>query len=138
MKKNNNKTNKELLVEEWFAKANEDILSAEAILNTKEGAASTICFLAQQIAEKYLKGYLVYSRSPFPKIHYLVKLITLCAKIDSDFLELKEDAAYLSDFYVTTRYPGDYPTFGFTDAKKAFTTAMRIKDFVFDKINGKL
>lgn len=136
MKKKDSR-NKELIADEWFEKACDDLRAAEVILNNREGPASTVCFLSQQTAEKYLKGYLVYHTKEFPKIHYLGKLIALCQKLDSDFEKIKEDAVLLSDYYMTTRYPGDYPTLGYIAAKEAFGAAVRIKDFVFDKIYGK-
>jgi len=51
--------------DEWFAKAEEDALSIRAILK-EGGASSTACFLSQQLAEKYLKGLLVFLKTPFP------------------------------------------------------------------------
>ncbi len=39
---------------EWFRKADDDELSLTVILR-EGGAPSTACFLAQQVAEKYLK-----------------------------------------------------------------------------------
>lgn len=61
---------------EWFQKAEEDELSIQAILK-ENGAPSTACFLAQQMAEKYLKGLLVFYEQPFRKIHDLLKLESL-------------------------------------------------------------
>ena len=58
------------------------------------------------------------------------KLINLCKKIDSCFDEIMEEARYLRLFYISTRYPGDFPEFYFDDAKKAFEAAMKIKNFV--------
>ncbi|MEK6645737.1 MAG: HEPN domain-containing protein [Candidatus Firestonebacteria bacterium] len=54
------------LYQEWFVKAEEDELSINAIL-TEKGAPSTACFLAQQMAEKYIKGFLVFHKKEFPK-----------------------------------------------------------------------
>lgn len=54
--KNNNK----ILAGDWFKKAQDDELSCEDILDDRRGAPSTVCFLSQQLAEKRLKGYLVY------------------------------------------------------------------------------
>ncbi len=51
----------------WFEKAEEDELSGRAVL--KEGAPSTGCFLAQQMAEKYMKGLLVFHHKDFLKVH---------------------------------------------------------------------
>lgn len=136
--KKNNPSNTELLVNEWFEKANEDYRSAEAILKNHEGAPSTACFLAQQMAEKYLKGYLVYKEKAFPKIHHLDRLVDRCQKFDPSFRKIKKIALELSDYYVTTRYPGDYPVYGVMTAKRALEQAIAVKDFIFDKICGKL
>lgn len=56
----------------WLGKAEEDELSMRAILSGG-GAFSTACFLSQQMAEKYLKGFLVFSRHSSPKVHELTK-----------------------------------------------------------------
>lgn len=59
-------------VSEWFEKAADDELSIRAIL--REGAPSTACFLSQQMAEKYLKGMLVFHGRFSPKVHDLLIL----------------------------------------------------------------
>lgn len=43
---------------EWFARADIDITSARLLAGIS-GPPETICFLSQQGAEKYLKGFLV-------------------------------------------------------------------------------
>lgn len=129
-----NQKNIEELAKEWFLKANDDELSAKDILSDKEGASSTVCFLSQQMAEKYLKGFLVFSGKRFPKIHDLDKLVRLCGEAESEFKKIKNEAKYLTDFYIATRYPGDYPEFFWRDAEKAFRFAIKIKDFVLNKI----
>jgi HEPN domain-containing protein len=126
-----------ILAQEWFARANDDELSAKDILKDREGSPNTVCFLSQQIAEKFLKSFLVFKIKRFPKVHQLEKLINLCNKIDDQFESIKEDAKYLSEFYISTRYPGDYPQFTFKDAEIAFKKAMKIKNFVLVKIIGK-
>ena len=87
------KDKKYLLAKEWFLKANDDELSAKDILHDKEGAPSTVCFLSQQMAEKYLKGYLVYKGEQFPKIHQLDRLVKLGEEIEKAFkkaIKIKE------------------------------------------------
>ena len=120
---------------DWFKKAQDDELSAKDILNNKEGAPSTVCFLAQQMAEKYLKGFLVYRKFRFPKIHQLDRLVKLCMKFDKKFIDVKKEAEYLTIFYIITRYPGDYPEFTFKEARNAFSAALKIKSFVLKKID---
>lgn len=128
------KSSSRILAEEWFARAHDDELSCKDILKDREGAPNTVCFLSQQLAEKYLKGYLVYREIEFPKIHQLDRLIALCKELDLDFSTLMEDAAFLTTFYVTARYPGDYPTFSWEDAERAFAAATRIQEFVEKKV----
>ena len=133
MKKQINENSK-ILADEWFSRAMDDEISAKDILKDKEGAASTVCFLSQQMAEKYLKGYLVFNNKRFPKIHALDRLVKLSESIELQFKEIKEEAGYLTAFYVTTRYPGDYPEFNFKDAEQAFKKALKIKKFVLNKL----
>ncbi len=132
MKKNNKENT--VLIKEWFDKAKDDELSIEAILKEK-GAPSTVCFLSQQIGEKYLKAFLVFNRKTFPKIHHLDRLLELCIGINSDFQELKADVILLSDYYIETRYPGGLTEkWSWKEAREAFDGALRIKKFVLDKI----
>jgi len=129
----NRNTQKDLQTEEWIRRANDDELSLEAILK-EGGAPNTACFLSQQMGEKYLKAFLVHKKKWYPKVHALDALWELCNKIDSSFKVLKNDAVFLNDFYVTTRYPGDYPSFSMKDGREAYEAALRVKDFVLDKI----
>lgn len=123
----------ELQVEEWLKKASEDEQTAKLLLK-EGGLPNPICFLSQQAVEKYLKAFLVTKQRKFPKIHTLDKLLKLCIAQDSSFNELEDDVIFLSDFYVATRYPGDYPTFSMKDAKEAYEAALRVKDLVLGKI----
>ena len=125
--------NQSKFYQEWFKKAEDDERSLKAILK-EDGAPSTACFLAQQIAEKYLKGFLVFHQREFPKVHQLEKLLQLCKEIDPSFKELNEEAVLLSEFYIESRYPGDWPEFSWNDAKEAYNAAIRIKEFVLNSI----
>lgn len=129
-------TNNKKLAGEWFDKAGEDELSARSILGSRAGSPSTVCFLSQQMSEKYLKGFLVYKGEKFPKIHQLDRLVKLCGDIDKDFVKIKGAAEFLSVFYITARYPGDYPQFSFKDARAAFDNAQRIKNFIINLISS--
>lgn len=116
----------------WFKKADEDALSAEAVL--KEGAPSTGCFLAQQTAEKYLKGLLVFHKVGFPKVHDLLELETLIKDVEPGIKEYEKELDLLNRFYTETRYPGDYPEFTLKECRNAFEAALRIKTFVLSAI----
>lgn len=123
-----------VLAGEWIDKAEDDELSIKAILKER-GAPSTVCFLSQQMGEKYLKAFLVFNQKSFPKIHHLDRLLELCIEIDGNFKELKEEIILLSDYYIETRYPGGWTEmWSWKEAREAFDGALRIKKFVLDKI----
>ena len=115
-------------------KAIDDELNAASILKHRDGTPSGVCFLSQQIAEKHLKAFLVQEKKKYPKIHSLLKLTELCAEIDKDFFEIKDEVIFLNTFYVPVRYPGDYPEFSWRDAEQALEAAVEIKEFVLRKI----
>jgi HEPN domain-containing protein len=116
---------------EWARKAEEDELSIQAVL--REGAPSTACFLAQQMAEKYLKGLLVFHGKRLPKVHDLLQLETLLLDIIPDIRSIHDDLDFLNRYYVETRYPGDYPEFTKEEGQRAYEAALRVKAFVMKK-----
>ena len=68
------------------------------------------------------------------KIHDLGLLLEGCIKIDSAFEQLRDDALFLSQVYVESRYPDDYIEFNQEDSEKALAAALSIKEFVLSKI----
>src|SRR3989338_2813133 len=121
------KAKKNNLYKEWIRKAQEDELSLRVILKGK-GSPSTACFLSQQMAEKYLKSFLTYHEQEFPKIHHLERLLDMCQGIQESFKDLRKEAVLLSEYYIETRYPGDFPEFSWKDAKIGYVAAQRIKE----------
>ncbi|OGX05726.1 MAG: hypothetical protein A3G87_06880 [Omnitrophica bacterium RIFCSPLOWO2_12_FULL_50_11] len=118
---------------EWLKKAEEDALSIEAILKEK-GAPSTGCFLSQQMAEKYLKGLLVFHEQSFPKVHDLLQLESLLLDPEPGVGKLHQDLNFLNRYYIETRYPGDYAEFSWNECHEAYQSACRVKEFVLSKI----
>jgi len=131
----NKLSSQDLIVEEWLKRAKDDELNAASILKHKDGVPNGVCFLSQQMAEKYLKAFLVQEKRKYPKIHSLLKLTEICLEIDKKFKEIKDDVIFLNAFYVPTRYPGDYLEFSWQEAKQAFEAATRIKNFILSKMN---
>lgn len=125
--------NAELKFEEWKRYAEEDKQMAEIAIKAS-GPPNQICFHAQQMTEKYLKGFLTFSRKKFKKTHQLRYLLELCEEVDTSFQEMKEDIIYLTQFYVETRYPGDIPDFSLHECREALQAASRIKKFVLQKV----
>ena len=61
----------------WHLKAEEDFTAA-SILTDHHGPAATICFLCQQTAERYLKGYILLNQGTPRRIHHLDVLLEGC------------------------------------------------------------
>jgi HEPN domain-containing protein len=121
-------------VKQWFARADDDLKSIEALLE-KQVSPNTICFHAQQAVEKYLKGYLAFHERHIRKVHDLETLVNLCAETDPGFKNLLEDAMDLNDFYMDTRYPDTGLELSFEQARNASIVAKKFKEFVLGKTN---
>lgn len=89
-------------IKNWLFRANEDIAVIESLSGLDlEYYTSTICFHAQQAAEKYLKAFLIYNDIDFPKTHDVDFLLMQCQKIDKHSFEI--DLKSLTDFGVSIR-----------------------------------
>ncbi len=93
---------------EWVTKAEGDFAMMERECRAQENPNyDGICFHAQQCAEKYLKAKLCEADITFSKIHDLVVLLEQVLVAEPEWETFREDLAYLSDFAVTFRYPGE-------------------------------
>jgi len=79
--------------------AKEDVVAAQA-----SGVPYSICFHAQQAAEKYLKAFLAYHGRPVPNTHDVKRLVEQCVAIDGLFGSLLDAAESLTPFGVEIRY----------------------------------
>jgi HEPN domain-containing protein len=126
---------KEALAKDWFLRGNRDLADAKILLREK-GSTETICFLAHQAVEKYLKGFLVYNNVNPRRTHELVDLINRCADIDKDFLDFREEVKSLNPYYIEARYPLGSPIeYPREDAVEAIEIAERIIDFTIALIS---
>jgi len=93
---------------EWVEKAEGDfaIVLRESRAR-KNPSYDGACFHAQQCAEKYLKARLCEAGIEFAKIHDLVALLDQALAVEPGWQEFRGDLAYLSDFAVAFRYPGE-------------------------------
>ncbi|MGD8786801.1 MAG: HEPN domain-containing protein [Phycisphaerales bacterium] len=110
---------------EWVAKAEGDFAMMERECQVTENPNyDGVCFHAQQCAEKYLKARLCEANKTFGKIHDLVALLEQALDIEPKWESLREDLAYLSDFAVAFRYPGES-----ADAESAIDAQQRCRRF---------
>ena len=120
-------------VDEWVSKAEGDFATAGRELRARKAPNyDTVCFHAQQYAEKYLKAVLQANEKHIPKIHNLVELMLLCEEIDSSFEMLRADLVTMERFSVRTRYPGETAEKG--DAQSAYAAAGAARKFIRQKL----
>ena len=118
----------------WRLKAEEDFAAA-SILAEHGGPAATICFLCQQVAEKYLKGYLLLRRQPPKRIHHLDVLLEDCIALDDSFQRLVDDAVFLKRYYIASRYPDDLPEdVRSEEVAEAMKSASHLREFVLTQV----
>jgi HEPN domain-containing protein len=93
---------------EWVEKAEGDFaMVLREARARKNPCYDGACYHAQQCAEKYLKARLSEAEIEFAKIHDLVALLGQAVAIEPGWERFREDLAYLSDFAVAFRYPGE-------------------------------
>lgn len=122
------------LAKEWFDSAISDYHYAQVGLE-EEQIFPQIAFLSQQIAEKFLKGYLIANGVKPPRIHELPKILDECAKINSGLEKLRDACELLTGFYVETRYPPDIPEYTKEEISEAFEKAKLIKETIGPLVN---
>ncbi|HIV37618.1 MAG TPA: HEPN domain-containing protein [Candidatus Blautia stercorigallinarum] len=114
--------------------AENDLQYLEAVLKTGNTFYNQLAVQCQQVAEKFLKGYLdrillEEDGSDLLRKHNMKKI---AAKLNEIKPELKLDTiglAYLTDFYFDARYPGDD---FYTVSKEEFEKCLAI---MYDTVN---
>jgi HEPN domain-containing protein len=91
---------------EWVSKAEEDFLAAVDLSRRRTPLWSSVCFHAQQCAEKYLKSRLEEAGLRVPKIHDLDVLLNLVLPVEPRWSALQPACQRLTDYAVDFRYPG--------------------------------
>lgn len=123
------------IVREWLNKADEDFHFAVANLTEQRPFYAQICFHFHQVAEKYLKAYIIAKELEFRRIHDLPLLLKICASRDPTLAVLRDSCEYLNAFYVETRYPVHWATnFSRQEAEKALRAADHVRSLITEKI----
>ena len=115
------------LVRQWVERAEEDLTNAEHTLTLHEHCPlTTVCFHAQQCAEKYLKALLTFYAVQFPKTHDLAELLRLVPETGALAMSLKE-IAIINRYAIEARYPGDWEPITRAEAERAVTIARTVR-----------
>jgi len=118
------------VVHQWIEKAEHDLKNAEHTLTLEEDCPfDTICFHAQQCAEKYLKALLVSQSLDFPKTHDLRILVQLVLSKLSLTLNMAE-VLKLNRYSIESRYPGEWDPIARSDAEESVAIAHSVRETV--------
>ena len=124
----------------WLEQAKEDLKWAEDL--SDRGGYYLACFLAQQAAEKALKGYLYAQGEEIVLGHSVERLCQTASAREQEFSEKCRTWAILDTYYVPTRYPSSLPdniparVYTENSAREAVKLAREVVEFVETKIGG--
>ena len=136
MKGNNDKIN---AVNAWLKKAENDLRTSEFIMTMDDPPYDTVCFHAQQCAEKHIKGFLTFHEIDFPKTHSIEDLVLLCKDIAPSLESEIGNIEVLSIYAVETRYPSEiYYEIPEEKAHEAIDLAKKVKSVVLKYLEGKI
>ena len=113
-------------VAQWASKADHDLRNAEYTLTLQQDCPfDTVCFHAQQCAEKYLKALLLQAGSEAPRTHDLRLLLQrLPADVAVSFR--MEDMVELNRYSIEARYPGEWEEISRAEAERAVMLARAV------------
>ena len=112
---------------EWVVKAEAEFATLERECRVrKRPNYDGACFHAQQSAEKYLKARMCEAGIEFAKVHNLLALLDDALTTEPLWEVFRKDLAYLSDFAVAYRYPGESATRD--DALEALQRCRRFRE----------
>jgi len=113
-------------VAQWASKAEHDFRNAEYTLTLQEDCPfDTVCFHAQQCAEKYLKALLLQAGSEPPRTHDL-RLLLQRLPADLAVLFRMEDMVELNRYSIEARYPGEWEEISRAEAERAVMLARAV------------
>lgn len=117
-------------LKEWVERAEHDLITAEHTLTLiTDCPFDTVCFHAQQCAEKYLKALLISRGIAFRFTHDLIELIAMLP--ESDLITLGElDVESLNPYTIEGRYPGPWGPLDRPEAEAAVAIARKVREAV--------
>ena len=110
----------------WLDKAGNDVITARQTLLLPDGPTDTVCFHAQQAAEKALKALMTRHGTAFPMTHDLVRLLDLALALMPQLEDYRERFAVMTAYAVQTRYPTDWASPSRDEALAALAVAEEV------------
>lgn len=117
---------------QWLAKAEEDLLVSGIILGVEMASYDTAGFHAQQAAEKALKALLVQHQVDFRHTHEIQELLTLAEAVAVGIQARLAAAEALTPYAVGARYPGPQLPLDKGEATRQVEVARAVVAYVRD------
>lgn len=114
----------------WIAKAESDLLNIRNNLDAEQVPWDTICFHAQQAAEKMLKAFVVSRGHAVSRTHDLVALLAEAVSAGGSLQALEADCRLLTPYAVMLRYPGTTDEPSEPEARQAIAATERVYERV--------
>ncbi|MFQ5965685.1 MAG: HEPN domain-containing protein [Candidatus Scalinduaceae bacterium] len=121
--------------ESWLQYANSD-LELACVSKPQNVLFETLCFHAQQAAEKAVKALLIAKEITFPKTHSIRMLLDLLPPEIEQPLEVQE-SAILTDYAVISRYPGDLEAIDEEEYQRAVNLAKSVVEWAESYIQNR-
>ena len=119
-------------IESWLEKANNDLATAQRLLDIKPMILDNACFHCQQAIEKYLKAFLNYNGKETERTHNIIFLLSQAADFDIVFGTI--DAMNINAYAVQARYPDFTMIPDEDEAKGYYQLALQVKSLVTARI----
>jgi HEPN domain-containing protein len=114
----------------WIAKAENDLLNIRNNLRAEQIPWDTVCFHAQQAAEKVLKAFLVARGQVVTRTRDLVALLSEAVAAGGPLEHLEHDCRLLAPYAVLLRYPGVAGEPSEQEGREAVAAAERVFECV--------
>ena len=122
------------VIREWLRRAYGNLARAQTGRITEDFFYEDLCFDAQQAVEKSLKSLLIHHGVEVKKTHSISYLLTLLEDVIDEIPENVCDAEILTEYAVTTRYPGDWAPVGENEYHNAIELAKKTYEWVLQKL----
>jgi HEPN domain-containing protein len=119
-------------IESWLEKADNDIASANRLLEIEPMILDNACFHCQQAMEKCLKAFLTYHGREVERTHNIIFLLSQAADFDTEFASI--DVMNINAYAVQARYPDFTILPEPEEAKGYYQLALLIRKIVTERI----
>jgi len=120
----------------WLIRARSNLARARAGRVAPDVLYEDLCFDAQQAGEKALKAVLVKHGVAFPRTHALAALVGLIESAGIAVPTAVAEAADLTDYAVSTRYPGASETVDEAEYLRSVEIAERVMRWAEEQMLG--